>query len=166
MNGKKIIFGFTMVTLLILGGGVYILSSSSTYPQITSSLNAKVSAESKTYDWGNIAYSGGDVSKTFIIKNTGTETLKLTNIKTSCTCTKAQIDVDGKVSPYFSMHSQSSWVGEVSPGKEAKLNVIFDPVFHGPAGIGPIERLISIQTNDINNPNLEFSLKGIVIKDK
>ena len=91
--------------------------------------------------------------------------MQLTGIKTSCVCTKAQVVIDGKTSPYFSMHSTSSWVGEVAPGKEAQLTVIFDPAFHGPTGVGPIERLIDIQTNDIQNPNLEFSLKGVVVKD-
>ena len=92
--------------------------------------------------------------------------MKLTGIKTSCTCTKAQVEIEGKTSPYFSMHATAGWVGEVAPGKEARLLVIFDPAFHGPTGVGSVERLISIQTNDSQNPNLEFSLKGVVIKDQ
>lgn len=165
MTDKKIIIGLIIVTLFILGGGIYILSISSAPAKITSSQNAKVSVDQKTFDWGNIPYSGGNATKTFSIKNTGTDTLQLTGVKTSCTCTKAQIVIDGKSSPYFSMHATSSWVGEVAPGKEAQLTVIFDPAFHGPTGVGPIERLIDIQTNDIQNPNLEFSLKGVVVKD-
>lgn len=165
MNDKKIIIGFILVTLLILGGGIYILSRTATAPQkITTSQNAKVSVDQKTHDWGNIPYSGGNVSKTFTIKNTGTDVLKLSNIKTSCACTYAQLIIDGKTSPKFGMHTTSSWVGEVAPSKEANLTVVFDPAFHGPTGVGPMERLISVQTNDINNPNLEFSLKGVVVK--
>ncbi len=165
MNGKKIIIGFVTFTLLILGGGIYILSAASTNPAaVISSQNAKVSADEKTYDWGNINYSGPDATKAFTIKNTGTDVLKLTNIKTSCACTYAQIVIDGKVSPKFGMHSTSSWVGEVPVGKEAQLIVVFNQDFHGPTGVGPIERLISVETNDIQNPSLEFSLKGIVVK--
>lgn len=165
MNDRKLIIAFILITLLILGGGVYILSSTTNSPQIISSQNAKIEVDQKTYDWGQIAYGGGDVSKKFIIKNTGTDILKLTNIKTSCACTKAQVSIDGKVSPYFSMHTQSGWVGELASGKSASLTVIFDPAFHGPTGVGPIERLISVETNDIANPKLEFSLKGVVVKD-
>lgn len=165
VNDKKIIIGFIALTLLILGGGVYILSATSTSVKTTSSQNAKVEVDQKTFDWGNIPYSGGNATKTFTIKNTGTDTLKLTSIKTSCDCTKAQIAIDGKTSPYFSMHSTSSWVGEVASGKEAQLTVIFDPAFHGPTGVGPVERLISLETNDIQNPKIEFSLKGVVVKD-
>lgn len=165
MNQKKILIAFIVLTVAILAGGIYILSVTSTTPQkVITSQNAKVNVDQKTHDWGQIAYSGGNVSKTFTIKNTGTDVLRLTNIKTSCDCTKAQVTIDGKNSPFFSMHSTSSWVGEVAAGKEASLTVIFDPAFHGPTGVGPMERLISVQTNDINNPNLEFSLKGVVVK--
>src|SRR3989344_3428544 len=99
MNDKKIIIGFVVLTLLILGGGVYILSVTIANPAVvTSSQNAKVSVDQKTHDWGTIPYSGGNVSKTFTIKNTGTDSLKLTNIKTSCACTYAQVIIDGKTS--------------------------------------------------------------------
>ena len=165
MNDKKIIIAGIILTFLLLSGGVLILSN--TIPsQISPSQNAKVVIDQKTYDWGTILYNGGNATKTFVIKSTGTDTLKLSNIKTSCTCTKAQVTIEGKSSPDFSMHSTSSWVGEVSPGKEANLTVIFDPTFHGPTGIGPIERLVSVETNDSSNPKLEFSLKGTVVKDK
>lgn len=165
MNDKKIIIGFVVLTLLILVGGVFVLSSTNTAPvKITASQNAKIEIDQKTFDWGNIPYSGGNATKTFNIKNTGTDALKLTGVKTSCDCTKAQISIDGKTSPYFSMHSTSSWVGEVAPGKEAQLQVIFDPAFHGPTGVGPMERLISVETNDIQNPKIEFFLKGVVVK--
>lgn len=167
MNNKKLIIGFIALTLLILGGGIFVLSSTSATPaKITASQNAKVEVPEKTFDWGNIPYSGGNATKTFAIKNSGTDVLQLSGIKTSCTCTKAQVSIDGKTSPYFSMHSTSSWIGEVAPGKEAQLTVIFDPAFHGPTGVGPVERLISVETNDIQNPKLEFSLKGVVVKDK
>lgn len=165
MNDKKLVIGLIVITVLILGGGIYVLSASSTPPvKITSSQNAKVSVDQKTFDWGNIPYSGRNATKTFTIKNTGTDVLQLTGVKTSCVCTKAQISIDGKTSPYFSMHSTSAWVGEIAPGKEAILSVIFDPAFHGPTGVGPVERLISLQTNDSQNPSLEFSLKGVVVK--
>lgn len=165
VNNKKIIFGFLIFTLLILVGGVYILSVTTASPAtVNLSQNAKVVVDQKSYDWGNIPYEGGNVTKTFAIKNTGTDVLKLTNIKTSCACTYAQLIIDGKTSPKFGMHTTSSWVGEVAAGKEASLTVVFDPAFHGPTGVGPMERLISVETNDLNNPSLEFSLKGVVVK--
>lgn len=164
MTDKKVIIGLIIFTLSILGGGIYVLSTSSAPVKITASQNARISVDQKTFDWGNIPYSGGNATKIFTIKNTGSDTLKLTGVKTSCTCTKAQVAIGGKSSPYFSMHATSAWVGEVAPGQEAQLTVIFDPAFHGPTGVGPIERIISMQTNDTQNPTLEFSLKGVVVK--
>lgn len=164
MSDKKVIAGFVLLTLLVLGGGIYVLSVTSASSQITASQNVKIQVDQKNFDWGTIPYSGGDVTKTFAIRNIGSDVLKLTGIKTSCTCTKAQVAIDGKTSPYFSMHSASSWVGEVAAGKQAQLTVIFDPTFHGPTGVGPMERLVSMETNDIQNPTLEFLLKGVVVK--
>lgn len=165
MSEKKLIIIFVAITVLILGGGIFVLTSTSATPaKITASQNAKAETSQRTFDWGNIPYSEGNATKTFTIKNSGTDVLKLTGVKTSCTCTKAQIKINGKTSPYFSMHATSAWVGEVRPGKEAELLVIFDPAFHGPTGVGPMERLISVETNDSQNPKIEFSLKGVVIK--
>ncbi len=166
MGEKKLIIIFVAITALILGGGIFVLSSSSPPAKITASQNAKAEVSERTFDWGNIPYSGEKATKTFTIKNSGSDALKLSGIKTSCTCTKAQILIEGKTSPYFSMHSTSGWVGEIPPGKEAELLVIFDQAFHGPSGVGPIERLISLNTNDVQNPTIEFSLKGVVVKDK
>lgn len=165
MNNKKVLIGFILVTVLVLFGGVFILSKTTTGGQINGvSANAKLTADEKTFDWGEIAYSGPDATKTFTIKNTGTEILKLTNIKTSCACTKAQVVIEGRSSPYFSMHTTSSWIGEIPPGKEASLTVIFDPDFHGPSGVGAVERIISMETNDASNQKVEFFLKGVVVK--
>ncbi|MBI4036661.1 DUF1573 domain-containing protein [Candidatus Daviesbacteria bacterium] len=165
MNDKKIIISFVVLTFLILGGGVYILNQSATSPAVVNlSQNAKVEVSEKTFDWGEIAYSGPNATKTFTIKNAGTDVLRLTNVKTSCACTTAQVKVGDKTSPSFGMHTTSSWIGEVPSGKEAQLTVVFDQDFHGPTGVGPMERLISVETNDLTNPKLEFSLKGVVVK--
>src|SRR3989338_7791265 len=167
MSERNIIIAVLLTSLLILGGGIFLLSqtSSTTKQEVTLSQNAKVEVLEKTFDWGEIKYSKGNATKTFTIKNTGSDPLKLYNVKTSCACTNANLTIDGKVSPQFGMHTQSSWTGEVAPGKEAILNVVFDPTFHGPTAVGPMERLISMQTNDIASPFLEFKLTGNVVKD-
>ncbi len=114
--------------------------------------------------WGNIPINGGNVTKTFTIKNTGTGALKLFNVKTSCHCTKAHVTIAQENSPDFGMDGVSSWVGEVPPGRQAKLTVIFDPAFHGPQGIGSLNRFVLVETNDGGNPKLTFTLTGTVIK--
>ncbi len=167
MIDKKIVIGIILISLIILGGGIFLLSQSSSTPkqEVILSQNAKLEVGEKTFDWGVIKYSGDKATKTFIIKNIGSDLLKLYNIKTSCACTKANLTIDGKLSPDFGMHTQSSWKGEIAPGKDAILNVIFDQTFHGPTGVGSVERLISMQTNDLTSPTLEFKLTGNVVKD-
>ncbi len=165
MREKYVIILLALVTILILGGGVILISGiSTTSTGIMTSTKAKAIAPVMEYAWGNIPYAGGYATKSFSIKNTGTEVLKLTNVKTSCHCTKANLTIDGKDSPYFGMSGVSSWIGEVAPGKEAKLNVVFDPAFHGPQGIGPVERYVSVETNDASKSKLTFTLTGTVIK--
>lgn len=165
MNEKRIILGIVLFTILILVGGIVLLSGGgSTSATITASQNAKAKVDQKNYDWGQINMKGGNISKTFTIKNIGTDTLKLTNIKTSCHCTKAQVKIGNISSPYFGMNNVSSWIGEVPPRQEAQLEVVFDPAYHGPQGIGPITRLVSVETNDKSNSRIEFSLTGTVFK--
>lgn len=165
MNEKKVIISIFLFAIVILVGGVVLLSGGGpTSATITASQNAKVTADQRNFDWGKINMKGGNVSKIFTIKNTGTDTLKLTNIKTSCHCTKAQVKIGNTSSPYFGMNSVSPWIGEVLPGQKAELEVIFDPAYHGPQGVGPINRLVALETSDKGNSRIEFSLTGTVYK--
>lgn len=165
MNDKKIVIVMVIFTMLLLFGGIFFLTKTTTTPQIAVSQNAKAYvAEATSFDWGNIPMYKGNAIKVFTIKNTGTDTLKVFNIKTSCHCTKAYATINGVDSPRFGMSDLSSWIGEVPAGKEAKLTVAFDPAYHGPQGTGPINRFVSIETNDRANSKITFTLTGVVIK--
>lgn len=165
MNDKKFIIITALLTLVIMFGGITLLSSSSSSPQTSVTQNAKAETiEATSFDWGNIPINGGSVSKSFTIKNTGTEALKLFNVKTSCHCTVANVTIDGKTSENFGMSGISSWIGEVKPGKVAKLTGVFDPAFHGPQGIGPVTRFVSVETNARGNEKITFTLTGTVTK--
>jgi archaellum component FlaG (FlaF/FlaG flagellin family) len=161
MTEKKV-FIITILTVFLIGGSVMVLSGSSN--NLSPNQNVNLEAPETNYDWAEIKYDGPKGTKTFKIKNNGSETLKLGKIKTSCTCTTAQINIEGNKSPLFSMHGSSSWIGEIAPGKEAELDIVFDQQFHGPTGIGPVERYITVETNDPDTPKLEFYLKGNVVK--
>jgi len=165
MNDKKLIIILIISTLALLFGGIFFLTKTTNTPQITTSQNAKAYvADPTSFDWGPIPMNKGNVTKVFTIKNTGTDTLKLFNIKTSCHCTKAYATINGSDSQSFGMDSLSSWVGEVSAGKDAKLTVVFDPAYHGPSGMGAVNRFVSVETNDKANAKLTFTLTGAVVK--
>ncbi len=133
-------------------------------PTLGLSDNAQADVESGDYDWGDIGIGDGVVEHEFVIENKGTSPLKLTNVRTSCSCTTAQITIKGTSSPYFGMHTTSSWIGEVNPDEGATLSVVFDPAYHGPDALGPIERLVAVETNDSTQPVLEFKLTGNVVE--
>lgn len=165
MSEKKVIIIMVISTVILLFGGIFFLTKTTSTSQITASQNARAyTVDPTSFDWGTIPMNKGNITKTFIIKNTGTDTLKLFNVKTSCHCTKAYVTIKGTDSPSFGMDSLSSWTGEVPAGKESKLTVVFDPAFHGPQGIGPINRFVSVETNDKANTKLTFTLTGTVVK--
>lgn len=165
MNEKKLVITICILTAIIFIGGIYVVSTATNTSQISASSNAKAYVKDPTsYDWGTIPMSKGNVAKTFTIKNNGTDTLKLYNVKTSCHCTKAYVTINSIDSPRFGMDSLSSWIGEVAPGQEAGLVAVFDPNFHGPQGVGPINRFVMIETNDKSNQKITFTLTGTVVK--
>ncbi len=165
MNEKKLFIIIGIATILILVVGVFFLSSSNSLSsQTTASSKVKAIASETNYDWGKIDYNGPKATKTFVIKNKGSENLKLFNVKTSCHCTKAHISIDGTDSPDFGMSGASSWIGEVKPGKEAKLVIIFDQSYHGPEGVGQATRYTSVETNDSSNSKISFTTSGNVVR--
>lgn len=165
MDEKKYIIIISLSSVLLLFVGIFFVTKTTSAPQISAAQNAKAETQDPTsFDWGKIPMSEGYATKKFTIKNLGTDTLELFNVKTSCHCTKANVEIDGKSSQNFGMSGVSSWIGKVLPGKEAKINVIFDPAFHGPQGVGPVTRFVSIETNDKGNPKITYTLTGTVVK--
>ena len=170
---QKTVKGTSPLSFLPLIGGIFIsvavifgiiLATSGGSSKLTQSANAQVYNDHLEYAWGEIGINSGEAVHEFEIENRGTNVLELTNVLTSCACTTARITIEGKASPYFGMHSTSSWIGRLEPGQTATLSVVFDPLFHGPDGLGPIERFIAVETNDPQNPRLEFKLTGNVVK--
>ena len=120
-------------------------------------------AENVNYDFGKISMAAGDVKREFKIKNAGGSPVAIQNIYTSCMCTSATLKTDGKKFGPYGMpgHGFAPKIGEfLSPGKEAIIEVVFDPAAHGPAGVGPIQRSVIIE-NDAGKP-VELTFSAIV----
>lgn len=164
MNSKKFIIPTVILTVLLLMGGYWWVGANGLQPVQLSEQTKLEIAEPTSFDWGKISYSGEKAKKSFTLKNTGQATLKLYNVRTSCHCTKARVLINGQTSPDFGMSGQSSWVGEVLSGQEAQVEVVFDQTYHGPQALGPINRFVSIKTNDQSLPELTLTLTGTVIK--
>ncbi len=95
------------------------------------------------YDFGVIPPGPGNVSQIFYIQNRGTEPLEISNVVTSCGCTRALLS--------------SSLI---PPGTRADLTAIFDPDYHDT--VGPVKRVIWLETNDPDQPVVEVSFTAIV----
>lgn len=166
MKSNKLIITISILTLTILGLGVWLLTKPTPGSQLGTAIasGGKAEVPVASFDWGTIDYSGGDVTAEFTINNSGAGPLSLSEVSTSCMCTTAQIIISDPKSPFFGMHTKSSWVGQIPAGGQATLKVVFDPAFHGPSGVGPVTRQVVMKTSDPQNPKLEFNLKGTVIK--
>lgn len=166
MIDAKYIFGVVGITVLILGAGVLGARMTSTPKIASESSNAQVEVAQSSYDWGTIGINDGKVQAQYEIKNTGSDPLKLANVVTSCSCTTAILTRGEEKSPVFGMHTKSSYVMEVPSGETALLTIEFDPLFHGPTGVGPITREINIDTNDTKNQKLSFTATANVVAEK
>ena len=167
-NKKKGIDSFiaSMVgmTLLLLVGAIYFGTRQGVTTEVSADSQVSVEIAENRYDWGTIGIYDGVVNKSFAIKNSGSTSLKLYDVKTSCMCTTAQLKTASKTSKKFGMHEKSTRVFEVQPGETAELAVEFDPLFHGPSGVGAISRTVTLNTNDASQPTLSFQLAANVVK--
>ncbi len=107
---------------------------------------AKASINESFYDFGEIRQYGGKVEKTFVLKNTGTETLEIGTLTTSCSCTSATIE-----------NSQ------IAPNESAVMTVVFDPDFHEEP-LDVFKRTVFIPTNDLSNPELEVTVQVDILE--
>lgn len=162
---NKIIIGIIIFSVVVIGGSYFLVAGGQKQtPAITSySLNdkerPKVEAKITSFDLGKMKVSE-DKSANFKIKNIGQKPLQLSNISSSCNCTFAQVVINGKESDLFGMHNISDFAGEVLPGKEATVKVIYRPSIM--PVYGPVEREVYVSTNDPENPKLVFKVKANV----
>lgn len=167
--GKKkvdpFLLGIGLVTLLLLITVTYFGLKMGNAEQVSADTSVNAQIDANRYDWGAIPIDGGVVDHSFFIENTSANALKLYAVKTSCMCTTAWLKTKEQTSKRFGMHEKGGEVFEVQPGETAELVVEFDPAFHGPSGLGPISRTVTLRTNDASNPTLSFQVTANVIKN-
>jgi hypothetical protein len=95
-----------------------------------------------SHDFGRVARRP-DVAHIFALQNTGTADLVVSNLVTSCGCTKA--DLSSSIIP---------------PGQRADLTVTFDPDYH--VTTGEVLRLVWFATNDPEQPWVEVRIMAVV----
>jgi hypothetical protein len=109
------------IILLTLG----IVFSMSIFAQTPAAKGSVMSFETKSFDFGDVK-QGQKVTHTFQYKNTGTDTLKISNVVSSCGCTVPQ-----------------EYVKIVPPGVSASITVQFDSTDK----MGVVNKTLTILSN-------------------
>ena len=148
---NKIIIGI-VVALLVLGGIIWIArpNSQSSATTLPAKSDGSLSAEETSFDFGSISMAAGKVKHSFKIKNASAEPVVIGKMYTSCMCTTASLIKNNKVFGPYGMpgHGAIPKINQtVNPNEEVTVEVVFDPAAHGPAGVGRIERIATIENN-------------------
>lgn len=171
---KSSSFPIMAALVAVLGGlGILILlnqspaSTSATVPG-PSIANGSLTLSETSWDWGDISMALGMATRDVTFENTSGEPVTLTAMSTSCMCTTVSlIRANGSMVGPKGMvgHGGSPSVNEtIQPGETGVLRVVFDPNAHGPAAVGPIRRGVTLATSSTNQPQIELTFSGNVVK--
>ncbi len=105
-------------------------------------MSPKLIIQQSEYDFGDIK-QGEKVSHVFVLTNTGGDLLTITNVRPSCGCTAALPEKN-----------------KLAPGESTNLKV----TFNSSGRSGKQKKLITITSNDPENPKQIITIKGVVIK--
>ncbi|PCI25116.1 hypothetical protein COB57_02780 [Candidatus Peregrinibacteria bacterium] len=169
MNIFKKLFLVLPVILIFAGCSNSNSEFSRTQNVQISQSSGEIVIEVNNINVGEIPIMGGDIDISFVFKNAGDEPVSLLEGETSCMCTEAVVkNSEGVISPRMTMRGHGASQAVVNqilePGESAILIATYDPLAHGPNGIGPIKRDIFIKTNSIKTPEIRFSFQGNVIQ--
>lgn len=155
---NKYIIGVIIFTIIFLFA---LFNFSNTQNQKLTKVASAVTVVESSYDFGEIDIFGGKVSTTYTLRNEGTEDIRILSGTTSCACTEGKI---GGLE--FSMHKSSGEYVIIEAGKEEMLTAIFDPLAHGPSGVGKIKREMYLKTNSTITPEIKVTFTADVIKSE
>jgi hypothetical protein len=129
-------------------------------PAVAQFSGARVlTSDAPFFDFGRISMAQGKVSHRYSIQNSGATPLTITKMFTSCMCTTATLTTpSAKQFGPFGMpgHGLLASISEsLAPKEVAQVDVVFDPAAHGPAGVGPTARTVTV----VNDAGLALELR-------
>lgn len=134
---------FIVLGFLILGLAVYGYFKAT--PENQTGNAPKIEISASFFDFGEVEH-GQVLERSFVVKNTGQDILKIKSVRTSCSCTEGKIEKN-----------------IIEPGQETNLLVTYDTgAMSGPHGKGRQERIIFIQSNDPLNSQVEVKITALV----
>ena len=133
-------------------------------PGSASISKSALTAPETFYDFGNISMKNGNVMKEFIVMNPTDEDIIVSTVLTSCMCTTAfVVKPDGSIKGPFKtpgMVYVPPANERIAPGESRVIRVVYDPNAHGPAGVGRIDRFITL--TDASGGTIELEIKALV----
>jgi hypothetical protein len=168
MKTKTIIIVFVIclvfISLLVWGYAKNGNTAASVQGVASSEVKSSLIATSKLYDFGTISMKNGDVSKDFTFTNPTNKNVIILGLETSCMCTSALlVEPDGSTKGPFGMPGMGGMTSTnetIKTGENRTLRVIYNPNAHGPAGVGQIDRFITL--TDSTGETLQFEIKAVV----
>ncbi len=168
MKPKTIII--TLIVIFVIGFLLVLSyqksSSSAASVQGVASTGAKsaLTASSTFYDFGTISMKNGDVHQDFTFTNQTASDITINNVQSSCMCTSALLVLpDGSTKGPFGMPGMGGMTATndtVKAGETRTVRVTYDPNAHGPAGVGAIDRFVTV--TDTSGASLQFEIKAVV----
>lgn len=148
--------------MVVFAGLVWVArpdSDKSTISQLPS-YSPPLVADEKNYDFGSISMAAGKVSHLFKVKNTRERPVVIEKVYTSCMCTTAVLMMENRRFGPFGMpgHGSIPRINQViNPGQEVLVEAIFNPAAHGPAGVGPIRRMLVLEEDTGQKVEMSFT---------
>lgn len=131
-------------------------------PSAPSGGASPLAATEHSFDFGSISMAAGKVTHRYRIANAGAEPVVIRKLYTSCMCTTATLVQGVRRFGPFGMpgHGIIPAIDQaLAPGERAYIEVVFDPAAHGPAGIGLVERVVTIENGAQQPVQLAFSAR-------
>lgn len=133
-------------------------------PSAYGNLKSELAATETLYNFGTISMRNGLVNREFTVTNPTDRDITVSTILTSCMCTSAYVvGADGSLKGPFKMPG----MGYVPPanelikaGESRVIRVVYDPNAHGPAGVGRIDRFVTL--TDASGGALQLEIKALV----
>lgn len=172
MSDKTNNLALGIIGLAVLGAVVFFAASGEKANNNTefSASEGVLEVAENNLDLGQIPIKGGLVNLNFRLKNTGAEAVRVRNVATSCMCTEAYLNLGdaGRFGPFGMVGHRgvnSSAGTEIPSGGEFVVEVVFDPLAHGPEATGKIIREIYLETNSLKTSLVTLYFKGEVVKE-
>ena len=162
---KKTIFGVLAGTLLLLVVLVWLGKPQTDRGDTTtnSSSPGALTAQEASFDFGTISMANGKVRHIFTISNPSASDVDIKNLETSCMCTEAYL-VNGtsRKGPFGmpGMGGMTTLDDVIKAESTAQIEAEYDPAAHGPAGVGAIDRLITL--TEAGGSQLQLEIKANV----